>query len=588
MRRKKSFKKPVVLGLAVVYLTTMLLATYRVKEKFAEDYRQRLELAAAQILNRASEWELLVQQGERSQEEQKNFYQALANEYFYTTGKSALQLSVAFYDKNQSLLAKSRNEIGQRLWSGTEKKGYGAYGLEEFLSPAEQEQFAGYWWENIRLSDPNLPEKYRFSIKVSPVDQKLLGIFVQEITWEEKSSASEERYVDPLFQSVCSTEIGVSIDYETGQETEDNLIFYETDSKIVWQWENPEVSASLQKTGQLQTAGILFPYRDSYESWMKWMGSSYLQDYPQAGTFSWDTETEIAELEIDSDDLYYRGRYQLQVKMAEEPSVYMEIRMEERPWLAAVHYMKYAYVMGLLLVLACMGKIIYVFQKIYEKQAVLEETRRDFTNAIAHELKTPLSVIRNFAENLMEHNMEEKRDYYLSQIIGQTEEMDHLVEEMIEVSKLDSEDLILGSETLSFTDLIREQMERFQPILQEKGIRADYEQQGDFVVKGDRVYLEKALWNLLSNAVDYNIPDGKILIRTEAEGCVIENTGLPMEEEQLLHAFDLFYTGEKSRGGEKKHMGMGLYLAKKILGLHRLSLSLENRKEGVRAVIRRA
>ena len=59
-------------------------------------------------------------------------------------------------------------------------------------------------------------------------------------------------------------------------------------------------------------------------------------------------------------------------------------------------------------------------------------------------------IIRNFAENLAEHNLEEKRDYYLSQIIRQTEEMDRLVVEMIELSKLDSEEFALKKEEVSF------------------------------------------------------------------------------------------------------------------------------------------
>lgn len=60
-----------------------------------------------------------------------------------------------------------------------------------------------------------------------------------------------------------------------------------------------------------------------------------------------------------------------------------------------------------------------------------------------------------------------------------------------------------------------------------------------------------------------------------------------MNEEQLAHAFDLFYTSSKSRSGKEKHMGMGLFLAKKILELHGLSLALENTGNGIRAVIRR-
>ena len=128
-----------------------------------------------------------------------------------------------------------------------------------------------------------------------------------------------------------------------------------------------------------------------------------------------------------------------------------------------------------------MIKINLCIPQIYDTQMSLEETRRDFTNAMAHELKTPLGIIRNFAENLMEHNMEEKRDYYLAQIIGQTEEMDHLVIKMIEISKLDSEDLVLKKEVLSFGELIKEQMARLEPMVQEKNLRVQYQENGNFL-----------------------------------------------------------------------------------------------------------
>ncbi len=114
-----------------------------------------------------------------------------------------------------------------------------------------------------------------------------------------------------------------------------------------------------------------------------------------------------------------------------------------------------------------------------------------------------------------------------------------------------------------------------------------YQEGEDFRVEGDREYLAKAVWNLLSNAVEYNVLDGRILVRTEAKCCSIENTGKPMKEEELLHAFDLFYTGNESRGGESKHMGLGLFLAKKILDLHHMSLSIENTEDGVRTVVRK-
>ena len=259
--------------------------------------------------------------------------------------------------------------------------------------------------------------------------------------------------------------------------------------------------------------------------------------------------------------------------------------MEEKLWLAAIDYMKYVFFAGLILALICIAWIIHVFNETYDRQTALEETRRDITNAMAHELKTPLGIIRNFAENLIEHNMEEKREYYLSNIIGQTEEMDHLVAEMIEIAKLDSEELALKREPVSFLELIQGQMERFRPVIEEKNLEVQYLAEADFQIDGDKEYLEKAVWNLLSNAIDYNVPDGKILVNVSKSQCSIENTGTPLTKEQLLHAFDLFYTCDRSRSKKEKHMGLGLFLAKKILAIHGVELVIENVAYGVKQIL---
>lgn len=265
---------------------------------------------------------------------------------------------------------------------------------------------------------------------------------------------------------------------------------------------------------------------------------------------------------------------------------YIEAHMESYPWLAAFAHMKYLYAAGFVLILACMIKIIYSANRLYDQQEALEETRRDFINAIAHELKTPLGIIRNFAENLLEHTMEEKRDYYLTQIVGQTEEMDRLAGEMILVSRMDSENLVLQRETVSFDELIWEQLNRLKPVIEEKKLEVELQKEQDFRLEGDKDYLAKAVWNLLSNAAAYNVPEGRILITLKEKSCAIENTGFPLSEEQLKRSFELFYSGNKSRSAKDgKHMGMGLYLAEKIFSRHGLSVALENTKIGVKATI---
>lgn len=593
MRRRKNrkFWQPVVSGLVVIYLATMLLSTYLVKERFTQEYRQDFKVQAAYLQQALQEriWEIEAAGEPRAGEGGEEWIrasQALLAEYFPGVDHEEVQISAAVYDREKRRVAQSGNTIFLDDLSGDSEENVplALFDLDEYMSREEIGKLASYQWKNIQGQKERRPPEYRILARIFPEEKELKEILVQQVTWEDEEEYKGEPYMDPV------TGGGHSMSYENGaydgagEETGRKASYVETASQVVWKWENTKAKAAQEKEPRVDEANVTFPYLkgSDYESWHRWYESGYLHDFPREGEFLLEEWMVDPPMEVVADGLKFRGKYSWKIG----PSAYMEIRMECSPWAAALGYMKYLYLWGAVLVLVCMWKILHVFREVYNRKAALEETRRDFTNAMAHELKTPLGVIRNFAENLLEHNQEEKREYYLTQIIGQTEEMDHLVVEMIEVSKLDSEDLALKKENVSFSELIREQMERFTPMIQEKNIQVEFLGDGDFQVEGDREYLARAIWNLLSNAVSYNIPDGRIRVKTEKGSCSIENTGRPMEEEQLRHAFDLFYTGNESRGGKEKHLGMGLFLARKILGLHGLTLTVENGGDGVRAVIR--
>lgn len=605
-RKKGKFWKPVAAGFMALYLLTMGLATYLVKEKYIDEYAQAFEEIAMFLINTASEKETGVRTAETElaekgtggkdfeevwgEEERAEFYQELIYGCFQSTGKQEMKGSAAVYDTEGKLLARSYDAIGDLASAiSTDGQKNGPFALDDYLSFEQKEEMAEYYWKERLTAEGiyTIPEKYRFLIRTSSDGKELYDIIVQELTWEEGREAEEKQYVDPLTGSINSYETDAFIDYETGTETDESQVFYVTDSHVVWEWTNPDVQEGQKVKGRLQNASIKLSSMKTFEEWRRWSSSEYLHGYPEKGEFYLEEGNVYRGLRIDSDGFYYRCRFQGKVWGDDNPYAYIEVRMEERPWIAAFDYMKYVFLAGLVLAVGCMMWIVRAFNRTYDRQMALEATRRDLTNAMAHELKTPLGIIRNFAENLIEHNMEEKRDYYLAQIIGQTEEMDHLVADMIEIAKLDSEELALKKENVSFQELIREQMERFAPLIEEKNLQVHYCAEADFQICGDREYLAKAVWNLLSNAVEYNVSDGRIIVAVKEGMCSIENTGAHLSEEQIMHAFDLFYTGDKSRGKKVRHMGLGLFLAKRIFGLHGIGLSIENTDEGVRAVMQR-
>lgn len=237
--------------------------------------------------------------------------------------------------------------------------------------------------------------------------------------------------------------------------------------------------------------------------------------------------------------------------------------------------------------LVCAAAVIYAMNRTYEQQMRLEEMRRDFTNAIAHELKTPLSVVRGFTENLKENTNEQKKDYYLDKIVEQTEEMDQMVRKMCDISKLDSKQLVLQKESVDLLELFQEQEKKVQSLIEEMDLDVEYRVRGEFRLEGDRYYLGKALLNLFSNAAEYNRRNGNILITVDPEFCSIENTGNPIPEEKLAFAGNLLYSGDENRSYQRKHLGLGLYLAERIFELHHLKMKMENTENGVRVTVQK-
>ena len=201
-------------------------------------------------------------------------------------------------------------------------------------------------------------------------------------------------------------------------------------------------------------------------------------------------------------------------------------------------------------------------------------------------MKTPLGIIRGFSENLLEDTVAEKREYYLQQIIGQTEEMDGMVADIIGAARLESQHLVLQKERISVSGLLRGQLAKREPLIKEKQITVQFSAQGEFELEGDRKYLEKAFGNLIGNAVSYCDVGGVIKITTDAVSCRIENDCAGLRAEDVQHAFDIFYRGQCEKASEK-HLGIGLYLARRILDLHDIQITAECVPGGFCAVCRK-
>ena len=210
--------------------------------------------------------------------------------------------------------------------------------------------------------------------------------------------------------------------------------------------------------------------------------------------------------------------------------------------------------------------------RVYDAQAALEASRRRTTNAIAHDLKTPMAAVMAYAENLMEEVQPQKRDHYIAAIHTQTARMDRIVREMLELSRLEAGADQLRREEFSLGALCRQAAEE-QP--------GDHLVlvSGDAAVCADREMLRRVLDNLLSNAQNHAAPGSAISVTIGRDRLEVLNVGQPIPEEQMERLWDAYYQADEARsaGGS----GLGLSIVREILQRHGYSYGAENREEGV-------
>ncbi len=221
-----------------------------------------------------------------------------------------------------------------------------------------------------------------------------------------------------------------------------------------------------------------------------------------------------------------------------------------------------------------------------EKERGIENMRKEFVSSVSHEFKTPLGIIKGFAEGFKDNVAVEKKDYYIDVILDEVEKMDELVMDLLDLAKLESKAYELNKEEFSIADLIDEVETRLDKSMAQKNISliVDHEDKG-FQVYADRRRIEQVITNILGNAIRHTGNNGSIKVLTEkGENKLyinIENNGEQIAEEDLQKIWERFYRVEKSRGRKAGGTGLGLSIVKNILELHGSQYGVKNTPDGV-------
>ncbi len=205
----------------------------------------------------------------------------------------------------------------------------------------------------------------------------------------------------------------------------------------------------------------------------------------------------------------------------------------------------------------------------------LEKIRQDFVANVSHELRTPLTTIKGYTETLLEGALKEEVAFQFVQIIKKhSDRLEKIVEDLLMLSKIESQEFQWNKEILSISDLIEGTLELLKDSFEKKRITVSLTPiPSGLQTYGDRKYLEQALFNLLDNAIKYGREKGKIAISVIRKGSKeveisITDNGIGIPSEDLPRIFERFYRVDKGRSRELGGTGLGLSIVKHIIQAH--------------------
>lgn len=273
----------------------------------------------------------------------------------------------------------------------------------------------------------------------------------------------------------------------------------------------------------------------------------------------------------------FEGRYRYTFKIEDTPyTLLVAMKVDDDSYIMTT--MIRNTILGVFFSIVFSFILAFYFYRIYKKEIKLQKQQRDFSNALAHDLKTPLMAISGYAENLAENICPEKSGHYIEEIKSNVAYMDRLVGQILDLAKTEQGAVDLKIETLELSSMIEKVLAQYEILVEEKKLAVTIE--GDAKIQADGVKMERVLENLLRNAITYSPEGNKVSVKMDKEHLEIRNTGVEISEEDLQDIWKPFVTGEKSRKRESGH-GLGLSIVANILDLHGFRYEIKSEKQTV-------
>ncbi|NJD01300.1 MAG: cell wall metabolism sensor histidine kinase WalK [Ruminiclostridium sp.] len=239
------------------------------------------------------------------------------------------------------------------------------------------------------------------------------------------------------------------------------------------------------------------------------------------------------------------------------------------------------------------GGIIAVLQDITEQER-LENMRKEFVANVSHELKTPLTSIKSYAETLLDGALDDREsaERFLGVINSEADRMTRLVKDLLQLSSLDNRQLKWNMEEMSFVSLVKNAVEKMEMEAGNKKQTLESHVIGIIPnIEADYGRIEQVVFNLLSNAIKYTPENGKISVyigKTKNEVYMkVSDTGIGIPENDLPRIFERFYRVDKARSREMGGTGLGLAIAREIVEAHSGIITISSEKDkGTEVLVR--
>lgn len=231
-------------------------------------------------------------------------------------------------------------------------------------------------------------------------------------------------------------------------------------------------------------------------------------------------------------------------------------------------------------------------EKDIEEKSQIDEMRKSFISDVSHELKTPIALIQGYSEGLLENvnSDEESRKFYAEVILDESNKMDKLVKQLLELMKLEYGKREFEDKRFNIVELEKEVVRKSQVMLEEKQINIRFKTSDEIQVFADDFYIEQVISNYITNAIKHvkeiqkekyiqieNVVDiDKNKVRVK-----IFNTGDKIEEENIARIWNRFYKIDESRNRENGGTGIGLAFVKAVMNNYGNVYGVINKENGV-------